>query len=159
MAVLLLAATYQATLAQSEPIQNDPLAISPGTYTVCDDARDTRDPQSIHLKVGDKVSIASIGAAAEVQFDRRLISMVASGAGREVSTVLEFTHVDGGTPKNMKHLVRIVRDPGYDGSACTAANVLAIDFCPQAADGSWQCRVLNCETKGACHLGHVHTEN
>ncbi len=145
-------------LPLATPQASDPPTIRAGTYTVCDDARDPGDDQSIHMKVGDKVTIGPIGAAAEVQFDRRVVSMVASAEGRQLSTVVEFAHVQNGSVRMMKHLVRIVADPGYNGEGCTA-NVLAINFCPLADDGTWNCRVLDCERQGACHGADAHIQN
>ena len=160
LAVLPNASSHESAgqLSASSEV-TDPLALSPGTYTVCDDARDAGDSQSIHLKEGDKISIGPIGAASEVQFERRLISMVASANRRQLSTILEFTHDQDGKVQTVKHLVRVVRDPGYNGTRCTRSNVLAINFCPLSEDGTWQCRVLDCEVEGACHLGDVHVQN
>jgi hypothetical protein len=146
-------------LPLTTPQASDPPTIRPGTYTVCDDSRDPSDTQSIHMKVGDKVRIGPIGAAAEVQFDERVVSMVASAEGRQLSTVVEFAHLQNGRAQMMKHLVRMVVDPGYDGTACNMGTVLAINFCPLAEDGTWQCRVLDCETEGACHNGDTHVQN
>ena len=160
MAVLPLAASHESAVQPSESLKtSDPLALRSGTYTVCDDARAPRDSQSIHLKEGDKITVGQIGAAAEVQFDRRLVSMVASADRRQLSTIVEFTHEQDGKVQTVKHLVRMVRDPGYNGTQCTTNNVVAIDFCSQADDGTWQCRALDCENEGACDYGHVHAEN
>lgn len=146
-------------LPLAAPQASDPPTIKPGTYTVCDDSRDPSDSQSIHMKVGDKVRIGPIGAAVQVQFDRQVVSMVAGQDRRQLGAVLEFPHVQNGSVKMMKHLVRIVADPGYNGTGCTMGNVLAINFCPLAEDGTWQCRVLDCETEGACDLGDTHVQN
>jgi hypothetical protein len=155
LAVLPLAASQQ-----SESFKRlDPLALSAGTYTVCDDARDPRDTQSIHLKEGDRITIGKIGAASEVQFDRRLVSMVAGTDARQLSAIVEFSHLQNGTVQAVKHLVRMVRDPGYNGTRCTSNRVLTINFCPLSEDGTWQCRALNCETEGACHGGDVHAQS
>lgn len=146
-------------LPLAAPQASDPPTIKPGTYTVCDDSRDPSDSQSIHMKVGDKVRIGPIGDAAEVQFEQRVVSMVASAEGRQLSTVVEFAHLQNGRVQMMKHLVRIVPDAGYNGTDCTLGNVLAINFCPLAEDGTWQCRVLDCEAKGGCDYGDTHVQN
>lgn len=99
-------------LPLATPQASDLPTIRAGTYTVCDDSRDPSDSQSIHMKVGDKVRIGPIGAAAEVQFDQRVVSMVASAQGNQLSTVLEFAHQQNGRAQMMKHLLRIVADPG-----------------------------------------------
>jgi hypothetical protein len=150
----LVAATI-ALLAGFAALAVGDQSVRAGTYKVCDDLRDPTQPKSVHLRVGDLVTIGPSGAAREIVLGSKIVSAIENN--NQLSSVVEFVHYENGKAVNAKHLVRITQDPGYSGTACTGP-VLAINFCPLSKDGVWRCPPLKCEVQGACHGGDVHAQ-